>query len=500
MTPQKEDLTIGSVLQSRYRIDSKVGGGSMGAVYRAWDTRLEKYWALKGLQAEGKDAGERREILERFKQEAHILSKLQHPKLPRVVDYFSEGGGHYLVMDFIEGRDLETLLAERGKPGLPEKQVVSIACELLDVLSYLHIQNPPVLYRDMKPSNIMRKDSDGSLFLVDFGIARMIQGVRKPGTAIGTEGYSPPEQYEGKTEPRSDLYALAATMHHLLTGTAPQVPFQFSRIGSISPSLQRCLDRALENNPAARFSSAAEMKHCLESPALPAVPGVAAPAGSGASLTAGSGASLTAGSGASLTAPLPPSSVSPRKPPPKPRSAGRRLRIAPVISVVLALLVIAALFAAVFHLARPFLPASGPWSSPHHTGIAGDSPAEKEVRKALFDCMKAMEARDLKKHMSYYAGKLDIYYKKKGCTRDFIYRDKQKAIDRCGRIKIVISRLKLTMMSPDTSSAVFDKEWDCSNGSRFSGKEKQRLTFRKMEGIWKIVGEEELEVYWVKRS
>jgi serine/threonine protein kinase len=237
----------------------------MGSVYKIWDTKLEKFWALKEMIASYRSHQERQEIMERFKREAQILSNLHHPSLPRVIDYFSEGGRQYLVMDFIEGETVEEYQKRVGMPGLPEEPVRDIALQTVEVLEYLHEQNPPVLYRDLKPSNLMRRQKDGKIFLIDFGIIKVLRlQEASTGTSIGSEGYAPPEQYRGRSEPRSDIYSLGATMHHLLCGQAPPGPFHFDPIPGISSWMQGILDRALQLKPEDRFGSAAEMRTVLE--------------------------------------------------------------------------------------------------------------------------------------------------------------------------------------------------------------------------------------------
>lgn len=262
----------GTMLQGRYRMDGPLGTGGMGAVYRVWDVRLEAPRALKEMRRTGGSESENVDALARFKQEALILSRLQHPGLPRVQDFFEEGGRHYLVMDQVEGQDLEAYLGthlERCRGGgLPEALVLEFAMQILDILGFLHGQDPPIIHRDLKPSNVVRRYSDGRLVLVDFGTAR----ITGPGvvTSIGTAGYAPPEQYRGETECRSDLYSLGATLHHLLTGRAPEVPFEFPALEQVRPDLGPLLvegvHRALRRLPGERFASAGEMKQFLAGP------------------------------------------------------------------------------------------------------------------------------------------------------------------------------------------------------------------------------------------
>ena len=188
--------------------------------------------------------------------------------MPRVSDYFHDYDRYYIVMDYVQGEDLESVLEAEGDPGLPEADVVDIAIQVSGVLDYLHNQNPPILYRDLKPSNIMLQYEDGRAMLIDFGLARTVQpGSERGKTAIGTEGYSPPEQYMGNPEVRSDIYALGATMHHLLTGEFPAVPFQFSYVRDLNPDISEEIEaivmKAVEIEAKDRFSSAREMQEAI---------------------------------------------------------------------------------------------------------------------------------------------------------------------------------------------------------------------------------------------
>lgn len=262
-------LKNGIILDGRYEIIELVKAGGMGAVYRAIDQRLEESCALKEMFSIHTDPKEQEYAVTRFHQEAKILAKLRHMNLPRVIDHFTESGKYYLVMDFIEGEDLEVIMAKEGKEGLAEDKVVKYAIQVLDVLSYLHSRNPPIVYRDIKPPNIIVQKEDDKITLVDFGIARVVQpGSMTKKTSVGTEGYIAPEQYVGKPEPRSDIYGLGATMHHLLTGKVPLIPFHFTPVKEFKPSvsleLNNIVMKALGMKPDDRYSSADEMKQALE--------------------------------------------------------------------------------------------------------------------------------------------------------------------------------------------------------------------------------------------
>ncbi len=188
---------------------------------------------------------DRLEGREWFAREARLLAALRHPCIPRIHDSFIEGGRYYLVLDFIEGLNLEEVLEREGAPGLAEHRVMEWSGHLAELLTYLHGHTPPIIFRDLKPANVMPA-SDGKLYLVDFGIARVFSVVRQ-GTMVGTPGYCPPEQYQGLAEPLSDLYALAATCHHLLSGRDPRgaAPFSFPPIRGIAPQVSKATENLL---------------------------------------------------------------------------------------------------------------------------------------------------------------------------------------------------------------------------------------------------------------
>lgn len=205
-------LTPDTLLQGRYRIVRQIGQGGMGSVYEAVDTRLHSKVAIKQL------LGGNEQIRKAFESEAQLLAHLQHEALPRVTDYFSEDNHLFLVMEYIEGDDLATMLERRHSP-FPVERVLFWADKLLDTLNYLHAQNPPIIHRDIKPQNIKLTPS-GRLYLLDFGLARSAKG-----TLVGgyTLHYAPFEQIQGRsTDARGDIYSLGATLHHLLTNITPQ--------------------------------------------------------------------------------------------------------------------------------------------------------------------------------------------------------------------------------------------------------------------------------------
>ena len=246
--------------------------GGMGSVYRARDLHFPnvvKLVAVKEMINRAPDPLVRKTIIQNFEREANILATLNHASIPRIYDYFSESNRSYLVLEFINGKDLEAIISET--PGfLSEELVLSWSIELCDVLSFLHGHKPdPIIFRDMKPSNVMVNLSQ-HVILVDFGIAKPFQAGQK-GTMIGTEGYSPPEQYRGEATPLADIYAMGATMHHALTRRDPRLepPFSFAErpVRKINPAisaeLEAVITTALQYNPEDRFQSAEAMKEAL---------------------------------------------------------------------------------------------------------------------------------------------------------------------------------------------------------------------------------------------
>lgn len=270
-------LTPGTLLQNRYHILHQIGGGGMGVVYLAYDSRLaDKPCAVKELLSDPHaKPDEREQAAAQFRREAAILAHLSHPNLPNVSDYFEQDGNFYLVMDYVEGETLMDKLA-RSPEGLPEQDVVGWAVQLCEVLDYLHSQNPPVIFRDMKPANVM-VTPEGTVKLIDFGVARLFDPGKGTDTLkMGTAGYAPPEQYagQGQTTPRSDIYSLGVTLHQLLTGSDPTAhPFVFAPPNqlrrTVSPSLSDVVMRALNLDPGARFSSAGAMSQALRQATRP---------------------------------------------------------------------------------------------------------------------------------------------------------------------------------------------------------------------------------------
>ncbi|HCR71895.1 MAG TPA: protein kinase [Anaerolineae bacterium] len=268
----RQQLTSGATLVNRYSIQDVIGVGGMGSVYRARDLHFPnvvKLVAVKEMINMAPDPLVRQTIVQNFEREANLLATLNHPSIPRIYDYFSHDDRSYLVLEFIHGKDLETVISD-ANGFLPEDQVISWAIQLCDVLAYLHSQKPDaIIFRDMKPSNVMI-NHNGDVMLVDFGIAKTFQTGQK-GTMIGTEGYSPPEQYRGEATPLADIYSLGAALHHAITRRDPRLepPFSFAerpirRINqNVSVEFEAVVNTALQYNPGDRFPNAEAMKDAL---------------------------------------------------------------------------------------------------------------------------------------------------------------------------------------------------------------------------------------------
>jgi eukaryotic-like serine/threonine-protein kinase len=267
-------LATGQILNNRYRIVRLLGQGGFGAVYRAWDMNLNIVCALK----ENLDTSP--EAQRQFAREASLLATLRHPYLPVVGDHFSlPGQGQYLVMDYVEGEDLQAMLDRTGGP-LPPAQVLPWIIQVCDALTYLHTHLPPVIHRDIKPANI-KITPQGQAVLVDFGVAKVYDPNLKTtlGARAVTPGYSPPEQYgRGTTDARSDIYALGATLYTLLTGDTPpdSVDIMTRRTAApasartinlqISPQVSAAIDKAMQSDWSQRYTSAAEFALALAPP------------------------------------------------------------------------------------------------------------------------------------------------------------------------------------------------------------------------------------------
>lgn len=264
-------LEIGSLVDGKYRILRKVGQGGMSVVYMALNERANKTWAIKEVR---KDGTQNFEVVKQgLIVETDMLKRLDHPHLPSIIDVIDGDGFFLIVMDYIEGRTLDSILKEYGAQ--PQESVIDWGKQLCDVLGYLHSRKPPIIYRDMKPSNVMLKP-DGNVVLFDFGTAREYKASSiEDTTCLGTRGYAAPEQYggHGQTDARTDIYCLGATMYHLLTGHNPsQPPYEMYPIRQWNPNLsvglEYIIQKCTQQNPADRYQSCAELMYALENPFL----------------------------------------------------------------------------------------------------------------------------------------------------------------------------------------------------------------------------------------
>ena len=259
---------IGEIVDGKYEVLREVGRGGMSVVYLAMDKRLNKQWAIKEFRKD-KDDVSKQVALKALLDEANLMKKLDHPTLPRIVDIIENNQTVYVIMDYIEGESLNKVLDAYGAQ--PQEAVIEWAKQLSEVLDYLHTQNPPVIYRDMKPANIMLKP-DGTVRLIDFGIAReWKEGKAGDTEAIGTRGYAAPEQFGGKgqTDARTDIYSLGVTLYHLVTGKNPaEPPYEIYPIRHWNPAfssgLEWLIQKCTQLNPGDRYQSCAEVTYVLE--------------------------------------------------------------------------------------------------------------------------------------------------------------------------------------------------------------------------------------------
>ena len=253
------------LLQNRYKIEGVLGQGGMGTVYLAKDTRLDdRLCVVKQLRDDFYHDEDKQRALNFFDREARMLARLKQSNIVQVSDYFCEQGQYFLVMEYVDGENLHDIMQKREGEPFDENQVVSWAIEICDVLSYLHAQDPPVIYRDLKPSNIMI-NADGLLKLVDFGIARKIE-VDDENTRVVSAGYSPPEQYWGAANIQSDIYSLGATMCFLLTGKDPE-PLKGNSPRELNAELSEYMDgvvqKCMSQEGSQRYQNARELREAL---------------------------------------------------------------------------------------------------------------------------------------------------------------------------------------------------------------------------------------------
>ncbi len=262
----------GTVLDGKYEIWKEVGRGGMSIVYLARDNRLNKQWAVKEIKNDGSKSTQT--LLKGLEREANILKNVDHPVLPRIVDIINQGGTIYVVMDFIEGTTISDRLKKEGAQ--PQELVIEWGLQLASALDYLHNMNPPVIYRDMKPSNVMIRP-EGGVKLIDFGTAKEYEIENNADTtALGTRGYAAPEQFgdaQGRgiynTDARTDIYNLGATLYHIVTGMNPcEPPYEIKPIREWNPSLSSGLEKIItkctQPNPNDRYQNCSELMYALE--------------------------------------------------------------------------------------------------------------------------------------------------------------------------------------------------------------------------------------------
>ena len=275
--PAVKQLDPNTILNHRYEIVRRIGGGGMGAVYLAKDRNLgDAPRAVKEMVESHLDPSQHEKAIGDFKRESLLLTSLEHPCIPTIYDYFYDEalGRFYLVMKYISGGDLASRMRAAVGGKIDEKTVTDWGMQVADVLEYLHTRPKPIIYRDLKPANLMIDGNTGRVMLIDFGIARWVSQQEKGVTAVGTMGYAPPELFSGRVQPASDVYSLGATMFHLLTGADPQdnplLIFDFSknpRPRQINPALstemEQILMRMVEYKPEDRYRTAGELRNEL---------------------------------------------------------------------------------------------------------------------------------------------------------------------------------------------------------------------------------------------
>ena len=258
---------IGEIIDGKYEILKEVGRGGMSVVYLAMDNRLNKQWAIKEIKKKGTNA-ENQVVVQSLLTEANLMKKLDHPNLPRIVDIIETGKTIYIAMDYIEGEPLDKILKMKGAQ--PQDAVIEWGIHLAEVLEYLHTRKPPIIYRDMKPANVMLRP-DGTIKLYDFGIAREYKEQNSSDTvSLGTKGYAAPEQFGGmgQTDARTDVYGLGVTLYHLVTGKNPcEPPYEILPIrdvnSQLSSGLEAVIQKCTQLNPDERFQSCVEVLYAL---------------------------------------------------------------------------------------------------------------------------------------------------------------------------------------------------------------------------------------------
>lgn len=252
---------VGQIIGDRFELTLQIGEGGMSKVYIARDLKIDKEWAIKEIAKTDSTY----QIENSLMTEANLMKRLDHRNLPRIVDIIQENETIYIVMDYVEGEPLNKVLKEQGPQSYTK--VIGWMIEVLEGLDYLHSQNPPIIYRDMKPGNLMLK-TDGSIIIIDFGIAREYKNNEEDTTILGTKGYAPPEQYQGKSDPRSDIYALGITMYKLLTGRdtfrEEDLPENYNSVQE--ENLYSVIEKCVQMDPDNRFQTCKEAINALQNP------------------------------------------------------------------------------------------------------------------------------------------------------------------------------------------------------------------------------------------
>ena len=258
------DERLGDIINDRYRVLKLLGQGGFFKTYLVLDEKSNKQWAIKVCDKAHKNYSStlRNTIL----QEPHMMMKFNHPAIPRVIDIIEDENKICIIREFVEGQPLDTLVKNNGT--IKQEVVVDWAKQLCDALGYLHKQKPSYIYRDMKPANVILRP-DGNVQIIDFGITMVYDPSKQDDTIIGTRGYAAPEQYVGKSDCRTDIFALGMTMHYLLTGVDPNTPpYETKPIREINPQLSDRLEaiitRCINPNPDERFQSCDELMVALD--------------------------------------------------------------------------------------------------------------------------------------------------------------------------------------------------------------------------------------------
>lgn len=259
---------VGQVIDDKYEILTLIGQGGMSKVYLARDKRLNKQWAVKEIQKKARDKNNE-VVIQSAIAEANMIKQLDHPSIVRIVDIIDNPDVIYIIEDYIEGETLNTILEENGAQ--PQELVIEWAMQICEALEYLHTRKPAIIYRDMKPSNVMLKP-DGNIKIIDFGIAREYKEQSLADTvSLGTKGYAAPEQFGGKgqTDARTDVYCLGVTLYHLVTGHSPcDPPYEIYPIRhwnpQLDPGLEAVIEKSTQLNPNDRYQSCAELLYALQ--------------------------------------------------------------------------------------------------------------------------------------------------------------------------------------------------------------------------------------------